>query len=415
MRPCISCVLWILLAQPCVGRLSTVGEAIARLGDKAFGDGDLDWFTVPGLSTGGLHNCLLYVAGVVRCWGWDGLGQTSQVPRMVKAFASVSAGWTHTCGVDHSGKAFCWGDNRHGETDAPEDVAFYAVSAGQFYTCGVARSGGVHCWGGLPEDATNEHGANKVRQAAKSAAPSGVLFSSVDAGIEHTCGIARNGSCLCWGSNSAGQSAPPRHVHNFATVSTGYEHACGVAMDGRVHCWGSNTHGQSSPQASRRFISVSTGRYHTCGIEQVGSRLHCWGAGAGTRGGGASGDDHAAAELLRPPEAERQEAMAIVSASVRHSCALSRAGSVFCWGLSSVPPGGVTSVPHWASFGVMFKPQDVPKETRSPRRDRERRRAGVIHVLSLSVPLLLPALILLALVAAPTVALSRPRRAALIV
>jgi hypothetical protein len=37
------------------------------------------------------------------------------------------------------------------------------------------------------------------------AAAAPVVFDSVDAGAEHTCGLGADGVVYCWGRNSAGQ------------------------------------------------------------------------------------------------------------------------------------------------------------------------------------------------------------------
>ena len=76
-------------------------------------------------------------------------------------------------------------------------------------------------------------------------------FTSVSAGALHTCGVKRDGSVACWGSNEdlegnvVGQATPP--AGEFASISAGALHTCGVKRDGSVACWGLNEDGQSTP------------------------------------------------------------------------------------------------------------------------------------------------------------------------
>ena len=71
------------------------------------------------LAAGLRHSCGL-TNGTVRCWGWNGYGQTA-VPAVTGGWKSVTAQYMHTCGIllaDNSGR--CWGTNTYGQTDVPQ-------------------------------------------------------------------------------------------------------------------------------------------------------------------------------------------------------------------------------------------------------------------------------------------------------
>ena len=191
-------------------------------------------------------------------------------------------------------------------------LSFASVSAGFAHTCGVKRDGSVECWG------SNEVGGNPIGQATP---PSGE-FASVSAGFAHTCGVKRDGSVECWGSNQgfegnlAGQATPPGG--SFASVSAGVDHTCGVRTDGSVECWGSNEDGDGNPigQAtplSGEFASVSAGWAHTCGVRTHGS-VECWGYNEVIQATPSGGS------------------FASVSAGVVHTCGVRTHGLVECWG-----------------------------------------------------------------------------------
>ena len=75
-------------------------------------------------------------------------------------------------------------------------------------------------------------------------------FASVSAGGTHSCGVRRDGSVECWGSNEdgygnfVGQATPPSR--EFSSVSAGGGHSCGVERDGSVACWGAQTRGPTA-------------------------------------------------------------------------------------------------------------------------------------------------------------------------
>ena len=118
--------------------------------------------------------------------------------------------------------AACGGD----DGDGTSEVQFASVSAGYFHTCGVRRDGSVECWG---SDLSGQ------------ATPPSGEFASVSGGGGHTCGVRRDGSAECWGDdedfdgNEIGQATPPSG--EFASVSAGWTHTCGLRLDGSVECW----------------------------------------------------------------------------------------------------------------------------------------------------------------------------------
>ncbi|MYF43984.1 MAG: hypothetical protein F4216_11880, partial [Acidimicrobiaceae bacterium] len=69
------------------------------------------------------------------------------------------------------------------------------------------------------------------------------MFSAVDIGLSHSCGLLVDSSVVCWGSNRSGESDAPEG--RFASVSVGWSHSCGLLVDSSVVCWGSNRSGES--------------------------------------------------------------------------------------------------------------------------------------------------------------------------
>lgn len=96
---------------------------------------------------------------------------------------------------------------------------------------------------------------------------------AISAGGTHTCAIKSDGTLLCWGDNSYGQTAVP--AGTYTQVSAGGYHSCGLQDDGTLLCWGRDNFGQAVVPAGT-YTQVSTGQYHTCGLSSSGTLL-CWG------------------------------------------------------------------------------------------------------------------------------------------
>lgn len=89
---------------------------------------------------------------------------------------------------------------------------------------------------------------------------------------------------------------------DVSSVSTASTHTCAVTKDGKVWCWGNNGFGQlgdgtSGSTMNRTLpfevgtvgvsVSVSAGGGHTCAVTKGGS-VWCWGANANGQVGDAT-------------------------------------------------------------------------------------------------------------------------------
>jgi alpha-tubulin suppressor-like RCC1 family protein len=144
-----------------------------------------------------------------------------------------------------------------------------------------------------------------------------------------------------------GTNAPPRdHLRparlafgKYLAVSVGYEIACALRADRQVVCWGYGSEGQLGDgaytssdipvevdqAASGPFVSVSSGHDHSCAITPAGA-VWCW----GNNGLGQLG---VASPLYQgvPLQAAVGTADQLEAHSAGHTCAV-RAASAFCWG-----------------------------------------------------------------------------------
>lgn len=321
-------------------------------------------FSFDGLSAGAFHTC-----GVARknayCWGWNQFGQLgngteedASTPITVTGdltFAAVDLGFDHTCGVPSTGTARCWGENGNGQigdgttlrrrepTAVVDGLGFEQVSAGTGHSCGVKSAGQAYCWGDndsgqLGDGSTDSNSQTPVAVAGD------VLFTTVSAGRDYTCGIADDGSAYCWGLlvGTTESSQTPVAVAGdltFSQLSAGRSHACGITSDGDTYCWGNNSAGQlgdgsndasATPVAvsgALTFTALSAGRSHTCAVA-AGGALYCW----GDNGEGQLGVSEAGGSSNVPITVAGDVTFAAVSAGNGHTCGLDADGLAYCWG-----------------------------------------------------------------------------------
>ena len=225
------------------------------------------------------------------------------------------------------------------------------VSAGAHHACAVLEGGAVKCWGapGLVGDGTR---SLRVEPVAVSELAAGV--SSVSAGVAHTCALSSSGHVSCWGQNSRGElgigttepALSPVAIAELSEgvvqVAVGASHSCALTSGGAVFCWGVNDQYQLGGGAPAQSLSpvpvmglsagirqIAAGSAHTCAVTIQGE-VHCWGGNAhGELGSGLP----SAAPVPTPTKVEGLPGpMMMVAAGRFHSCAVSPAGAVWCWG-----------------------------------------------------------------------------------
>lgn len=199
-----------------------------------------------------------------------------------------------------------------GETCGGSSVT--GISLGAEHACGINPTyHQVACWG-----------SNEAGQAA----PPTSGFWKVSAGGRHTCGVRivnnlEYGPVECWGANDFGQATPPSG--DFAFVVAGGDHTCGSRESGAVECWGRNADGEATPPGGLLSYLVA-GQHFTCAVPRGTGIVTCWGASE-------SGQ-------TTPPAITDWYRLSVGD---RHGC-ITKSGSISCWGANDFgqaePPSG---------------------------------------------------------------------------
>ncbi len=273
----------------------------------------------------------------------------------------VSGEGNHFCSLGEDGYVYCWGQNTYGQLgnnsldnssvpvrvvkgnsiEADNDGTFLAnikkISVGSSYACAVSNSGYVYCWGvntsyQLADGTSVSKGypARVVKGSSVAGDNDGTYLSNINfiatGGSGSSCAVSSAGNVYCWGANTAGQlgdnstslrSTPVRvikgdsfaidndgtYLSNIEKVNMGYGYngnACAVSNSGNIYCWGYGAGGiLGNGTTDNKFYPVRVVKGEAQETDNDGTFL---------------------------------DNIKDVSNNIRHTCAVSNSGYVYCWG-----------------------------------------------------------------------------------
>jgi alpha-tubulin suppressor-like RCC1 family protein len=311
----------------------------------------------------------------------------------------LAAGASATCGLRVDGTVWCWGSNYLGRLgnnsldDSP--VPVQVVDEGGFglltgvtdldfgsgHGCAVKADGTVWCWGdngwGALGDGSNQNRSSPVQVTRwLGALLEGVVAAST--GTHHACALRGDGSVWCWGLNSRGQLGRNTqhgslntadfyagqvlgqdavgYLTDVTQVEAGEAHACAVRSDGSLWCWGGNVYGElgdgtttdrltpvpvldptgQAPLGDVVQVSAASSPHtyerHTCALTGAGA-VYCWGINeSGQLGDGTQTERHLPVRVRNAAGTGFLDDVVEISAGQTSTCAVNGSGTVLCWG-----------------------------------------------------------------------------------
>ena len=231
-----------------------------------------------------------------------------------------------------------------------------------------ARVCRFYVWGSNADGAlaTTSHVGDDVL----SPRPSNIYpLAPLDGGMDFAC---QTGDAIyCWGSNGYGRlgrgssftdaySAEPVAVTGLSgtplSMGVGSTHACAVVQAGgtTAHCWGANASGQlgngtvvdaASPvqvadPSSGAYATIYAGQTHSCAVTNAGV-MWCWGSDAW---GQLAQDDSivstATPSTITPPADDPDATWLLAATGARNTCGSADTGVVYCWGAADLGTNG---------------------------------------------------------------------------
>jgi alpha-tubulin suppressor-like RCC1 family protein len=356
---------------------------------------------------GKAHTCVLFENGKVRCWGIAaggqlGTGTTSDVGGATPASQGhdvelggpaqqIAAGAGHTCALMLTGDLRCWGGGTHGQLgygnpnnvgddelpaqvgDVPLDEKVVQVGAGGENTCVILASNRIRCWGA---GAQNKLGDGSMFDVGDDEPVLSIPAHRFDQKVVQvaldgasTCVLFANGKVRCWGAVGGPEPHDSRDAASRPDVELGVaasalgagpvsHHVCAITASSRLRCWGLGGPGAlgydidsiggeretrlptpakaGDVRGIEDVAQVATGADHTCVLSRAG-KMRCWGSNAfGQLGSGKPSVMPQGGPVLTAAEARDLKLPAIVTqiaTGAYHTCALLVGGAVKCWGM----------------------------------------------------------------------------------
>ena len=367
------------------GNTSSIGddEVPADVGNILLGEPALQ------IALGERHTCALLKSGKVRCWGsasfnqlgyldYNSIGDNEHIlsvapVELAHTPIQITTGSNHTCALFSNKKIKCWGDSNGGKlgygrsyantsinnipfVDVGGDVL--SVRAIENRTCAILTDKNMKCWGTnnssvLGLDHVYELGANRSI-TTQGPVDIGSPVSDISTGPNTTC-VMIEGKIKCWGWNRElmlGSNTPmlvgsSGKIYEIPFLNSSFEisqvshnsdnEMCGVTLTGQLKCWGRSRTIENAIDinfsSEKEILQVEVGLAHNCALQQ-GGKVKCW--GGNNYGQLGVGNTNA---LSNPNNAESisfKEDIKAIGVGLEHSCAISIAGRVYCWGRNNL-------------------------------------------------------------------------------
>jgi alpha-tubulin suppressor-like RCC1 family protein len=238
--------------------------------------------------------------------------------------------------------------------DAPPGVVFTSIAAGGAFTLGLSTTGQVYAWGA---DYVGQLGNGTTTSATTPVAVHlpPVTVTAIAAGSAQGLALTSTGALYSWGSNVFGQlgsgttvaSSTPVPVSvptgvRFTAIAAGGDHSMALSSTGVAYGWGANGYGQIgdattvpsktpvavAPPPGVTFTAIAAGTAHSLALGSNG-QVYAWGFGASGQLGDGSTDNSSTPVTVSLPSGV---AVSSIAAGGSNSLALTTQGLVLAWG-----------------------------------------------------------------------------------
>jgi alpha-tubulin suppressor-like RCC1 family protein len=295
--------------------------------------------------------------------------------------AQIAMDGGHSCALMQNKTVQCWGANNNGQLGNGSNISSefpvlvsaisdaFSIEVFGDVTCALTGGGQIKCWGFLSAgylDKAIEQPSVTARTPTTINGLSGVSAFGLLWG--RLCAVVAGGAVQCIGGDAGPNPISIPGLRNATKVVVGLKHACALLDIGTVHCWGANSYGQlgdgSATGSSNTsnvpvpvsglsgVIALTASSDTTCAVTRPGS-VFCWGTNLGLFGNGNNLGSNT------PVRVGSLDDAISISAGSGHICALRRGGGVACWGANHDGNGLVTS----AVGGPEKAPINLPPTT----------------------------------------------------
>ena len=263
-----------------VGSLGN-NTTVSRSSPVSVVGGFKDWVQI---EAGDRHSLGLRANGTIWSWGYGASGRIGDNTAITKSspvsvvggftdWVQISAGGSHSLGVRANGTLWGWGYGNYGRlgnnavvnASSPIQpvggiVNWVQASAGLNHSLGLAANGTLYAWG---VNSLGRLGDNTVANKSSPVLVTGgfVDWTQAAAGNTHSLGIRANGTLYAWGANSYGRlgnnstvntSSPVLVVGGFTdwVQVSASSHNVGLRANGTIYAWGYNSQGKLGDNSS---------------------------------------------------------------------------------------------------------------------------------------------------------------------
>jgi len=178
-------------------------------------------------------------------------------------------------------------------------------------------------------------------------------------GYTHACVLAASGNVICWGDNQAGElgrgyTDVHRESPDLPVISLDVDvvdiavgswapvgFSCAITASNEVLCWGAPDHARRVdadpseywltptpiPGLDNDVVSISFGCWHSCVLTTAGG-VKCWGGNEYGQVGDATTEDRAFPTQVKG----LQSGVKSISTGCMHTCVVMSSGGAKCWG-----------------------------------------------------------------------------------